>query len=170
MTVTLVVAVGANGVIGRDGQMPWPPTGDMRQFKELTWGHPIVMGRTTFESIGRPLPGRTSIVLTRQPDWDPGDDEVLAARSLDEALRLAEELSDETFLIGGAAVYAEALEADLVDRLIVTEVPLRPEGDAFFGPIDPRRWRETSRERHVGTPDYDIVTYLRAESTTFAER
>ena len=69
MTVTIVVAIGSNGVIGNDGDMPWPRTGDQQQFKALTMGHPIVMGRTTYESIGRPLPGRTSIVLTRNPDW-----------------------------------------------------------------------------------------------------
>lgn len=162
MTVTLVVAVGANGVIGRDGAMPWPPTGDMRQFKELTWGHPIVMGRTTYESIGRPLPGRTSVVLTRREDWDPGHHDVLVASSLAAGLDLATALDDEVFLIGGAAVYAEALEAGLVDRMVVTHVPLAPPGDAFFGPIDAVTWREVSRENHSGTPDYDIATYVRA--------
>jgi len=161
MGVTIVVAVGENGVIGRDGRMPWPPTGDMRQFKELTWGHPIVMGRTTYESIGRPLPGRTSVVLTRRPHFDPGAPEVLVAGSLDEGLARARELDEEVFLIGGAEVYAEALARDLVDRLVVTHVPLAPEGDACFGPIDPQRWRETVRERHRGTPDYEIVTYER---------
>lgn len=162
MTVTLVVAVGANGVIGRDGAMPWPPTGDMRQFKELTWGHPIVMGRTTFESIGRPLPGRTSVVLTRQPDWDPGHADVLVADSLEAGLDLATALDDDVFLIGGAAVYAEALDAGRVDRMIVTHVPLAPPGDACFGPIDPHAWREVAREFHAGTPGYEIATYVRA--------
>ncbi len=161
MTVTLVVAVGDNGVIGRDGSMPWPRTGDMRQFKELTWGHPVVMGRATFESIGRPLPGRTSIVLTRNRDWNPDDDAVLIASDLDTALDRAAELDDEVFLIGGARVYAEALERDLVDTMVVTHVPLNPDGDAFFAPIDPARWRETAREAHEGTPSYEIATYER---------
>lgn len=161
MTVTIVVAVGRNGVIGRDGQMPWPRTGDMRQFKELTWGHPVVMGRATFESIGRPLPGRTSVVLTRQAGWQPGHDGVVVVHDLTDALEAAAALDDEVFLVGGAQVYAEALEAGLVDRLVVTHVPLEPEGDAFFGPVDAAVWREVARTAHAGTPDYEIATYER---------
>ena len=161
MTVTAVVAVGSNGVIGRDGNMPWPPTGDMRLFKELTWGHPIVMGRTTFESIGRPLPGRTSVVLTRNPNWDAGSPDVLMATSLAEGLRKARDLDGDVFLIGGGLVFTEARDAQLIDRLVITEVPLAPEGDSSFDPIDPRQWRETARESHVGTPDFQIVTYER---------
>lgn len=161
MGVTIVVAVGDNGVIGAGGGMPWPRTGDMRQFKELTWGHPVVMGRTTYESIGRPLPGRTSIVLTRQPDWDPGDPSVVVAGDLDTALARAAELDEQVFLVGGAKVYDEALERGLVDALVVTHVPLSPDGDAFFGAIDPLVWRETDRVGHTGTPDYEIATYLR---------
>jgi dihydrofolate reductase len=161
MTVTIVVAVGENGVIGRDGGMPWPRTGDMRQFKELTWGHPVVMGRATFESIGRPLPGRTSVVLTRRADWQPGHDDVVVSHDLREALAAAAALDDEVFLVGGAQVYAEALDAGLVDRMVVTHVPLAPEGDASFGPIDAARWREVSRSSHAGTPDYEIATYER---------
>ena len=169
MTVTLVAAVAENGVIGRDGQMPWPPTGDMRQFKELTWGHPIVMGRATFESIGRPLPGRTSIVLTRRRDWDPGHPEVLVAADLDEGLRLAADLDDEVFLVGGAPVYAEARERGLVDRMVVTHVPLSPDGDAFFAPVDPQTWSEVARQRHAGTPDYEIATYEPVDGALHAE-
>jgi len=163
MRVTIVVAVGENGVIGRDGGMPWPRTGDMRQFKELTWGHPVVMGRATFESIGRPLPGRTSVVLTRRPDWRPGHDDVLVVHDLHEALARAGAIDDEVFLVGGAQVYAEALAAGLVDRMVVTHVPLAPEGDATFGPIDADVWAETSRTAHAGTPDYEIATYERRE-------
>ena len=161
MTVTAVVAVGSNSVIGRDGQMPWPPTGDMKEFKALTWGHPIVMGRTTFESIGRPLPGRTSVVLTRDPNWNPGNAEVLVAHSLAEGLALARGLDDEVFLIGGGLVFAEARDAQVLDRLVITEVPLAPDGDSFFDPIDPQEWREISRVSHTGTPDFAVVTYDR---------
>ncbi|MET1132936.1 MAG: dihydrofolate reductase [Aeromicrobium sp.] len=161
MTVTIAVAVGENGVIGFEGAMPWPRTGDMRQFKELTWGHPIVMGRATYASVGRPLPGRTSVVLTRRPDFDPGDPAVIVAGDLDTALARARELDDEVFLIGGAAVFDEALARDLVDTMVVTHVPLSPPGDTFFAPIDPARWTETDRQHHPGTPDYEIATYVR---------
>lgn len=162
MTVTVAVAVGQNGVIGFEGGMPWPRTGDMRQFKELTWGHPIVMGRATYESIGRPLPGRTSIVLTRRADWDPGAPDVLVAGDLDAALARAHDIDDQVFLIGGAAVFDEALERDLVDTMVVTHVPLSPPGDTFFAPIDPAVWTEVERVRHAGTPDYEIAVYQRA--------
>ena len=156
MSVTIVVAIGSNGVIGNDGEMPWPRTGDQRQFKALTMGHPIVMGRTTYDSIGRPLPGRTSIVLTRNRDWHvPG---VEVAHTLPDALALALGRDDEVFLIGGAQVYAEALAAGLADRMVVTHVHLAPNGDAWFPELDWSTWTETAREAHDG---YDIATYER---------
>lgn len=157
MSVTIVVAIGDNGVIGRDGELPWPPTGDLAHFKALTMGRPMVMGRTTFASIGRPLPGRTSIVLTRDPTWTA--DGVEVEHDLDAALASAAALSDETFLIGGAQVYAEALAAGLVDRMVVTRVHQSPDGDAWFPDVDWSRWPETSRETHDG---FDIVTHDRA--------
>lgn len=152
--VAIVVAIGQNGVIGRDGELPWPPTGDLKQFKDLTMGHPLVMGRTTFESIGRPLPGRTSIVLSRDPSWTAEGVEV--AGDLPSALARAAGLDDEVFLVGGAQVYAAAIEAGLVDRMVVTHVHLSPDGDAWFPTVDWSRWHETHREPHDG---YDIVTY-----------
>ncbi len=154
MSVTIVVAIGDNGVIGRDGGLPWPPTGDLAHFKALTMGHPMVMGRTTFASIGRPLPGRTSIVLTRDPTWSA--DGVEVAHDLGAALASAAVLSDQTFLIGGAQVYAEALGAGRVDRMVVTRVHQSPDGDAWFPDVDWSRWPETSRETHDG---FDIVTH-----------
>ena len=157
VTVTIVVAIGDNGVIGRDGQLPWPPTGDLAHFKALTMGHPMVMGRTTFESIGRPLPGRTSIVLTRDADWS--SDGVEVARDLSSALAQAASLDDDVFLIGGAQVYAEAIEAGVVDRMVVTHVHQSPDGDAWFPHVEWSTWAETSRETYDG---FDIVTYDRA--------
>lgn len=154
--VTVVVAIGQNGVIGRDGDLPWPPTGDLKQFRDLTMGHPMVMGRTTFESIGRPLPGRTSIVLTRDPSWTA--DGVEVAADLPAALARAAELDDEVFLIGGAQVYAEAIEAGAVDRMVITHVHLSPEGDAWFPTIEWNEWREIARDKHEG---YDIAEYTR---------
>ncbi len=165
MRITAVVAVGSNWVIGKDGQMPWPPTGDMRLFKELTWGHPMIMGRATFESIGRPLPGRTSIVMTRNPHWEPGFDEVLVVSSLAEGITRAAELDEEVFLIGGGLVFAEAREAGLLDRLVITHVPLAPEGDAYFDPLEAALWREVSREPYEGTPDFEVATYELIDSS-----
>lgn len=165
MTVTIVVAVGENGVIGRDGQMPWPPTGDMKQFKELTWGHPLVMGRTTFESIGRPLPGRTSVVLTRDEKWHPGFEDVLVAHDLDSGLAAAHAINPQIFLIGGAKVYAEALAGDLVDEIVLTKIPLTPDGDAFFDRVDPDRWTLITSAGFSGTPDYVIETWRRKRTS-----
>jgi dihydrofolate reductase len=156
MTCTIVVAIGDNGVIGRDGDLPWAPTGDLAHFKALTTGHPIVMGRATFESIGRALPGRTSVVLTRDPGWTFEGVEVAA--SLDDAMAIATAVDDEVFLIGGQQVYAAALEADVVDRMVVTHVHQSPDGDAWFPDVDWSRWPETSRQGHDG---FDIVTYDR---------
>ncbi len=157
MTRTIVVAIGSNGVIGADGEMPWPRTGDQKQFKELTMGHPILMGRTTYESIGNPLPGRTSIVLTRDPSWSA--DGVVVAGSLAEGLSQAAAIDDEVYLIGGAQVYAQSLAEGLVDRMVVTHVHLAPDGDAWFPEIDWSAWTETGRESYDG---YDIATYDKA--------
>lgn len=153
---TIVVAIGQNGVIGLDGDMPWPRTGDQVQFKQLTMGHPMIMGRTTFESIGRPLPGRTSIVLTRDPQWSADGIEIV--HDLPTALKTAAALSDEVFIIGGAQVYAEAIAAGAVDRMVVTHVHLAPDGDAWFPAVDWALWTETSRETFDG---YDIADYVR---------
>lgn len=157
MSVTIVVAIGANGVIGADGGMPWPRTGDQVQFKALTMGHPIVMGRATYDSIGRALPGRTTIVLTRDVAWSA--DGVLVAHSLTDALALGLGRDGEVFLIGGAQVYAEALADGLVDRMVVTHVHLSPDGDAWFPKIDWTTWTEVARETFDG---YDIATYDRS--------
>jgi len=155
-TVTLVAAVGANNVIGRDGDLPWRLPEDLKHFKALTLGHPMVMGRATFESIGRPLPGRTTIVVTRQPDWTA--DGVETAPDLDAALARASEIDDEIFLVGGGQVYAEALDRGLVDLLCITRVAQTPDGDTYFPAIDWLAWREVGRVPHVG---FDIVTYER---------
>src|SRR3990170_984735 len=98
MRLTLVVAVATNGVIGHDGGLPWPRTGDLRQFRDLTFGHPLVMGRRTYESIGRPLPGRTTVVATRDPDWSA--EGVLVRHSVDDAVATAAALDDEVFVVG----------------------------------------------------------------------
>ena len=152
--VTLIAAVGRNGVIGSGGDMPWHIPEDFAFFKRTTMGHPMVMGRKTFDSIGRVLPGRRTIVVTRQPDWSHPD--VETAHSLTEALALAGP-ADEVFVCGGGEVYAEAMP--FAHRLLVTEVDLAPEGEVTFPPIDISEWREVSREGHDG---YSWVDYRRA--------
>ena len=143
MTVTIVAAVGRNGVIGVDGGLPWHLPDELQRFKELTMGHVLVMGRKTYESIGRPLPGRTTVVVTRRPDWRPGADGVLVVHSLAAAIEAGEAVDDEVFVVGGAEVYAAALP--LTDRLALTFVDTEPEGDTFFPAVDWEEWRETAR-------------------------
>ena len=160
MTVTLVVAMGANGVIGVDGGLPWRLPEDLASFKKLTMGHPMVMGRRTFESIGRALPGRTTIVISRNADWSAEGVEV--APTLEAALERACELDDDVFLVGGAQIYAQALDAGLVDLMCVTRVAAAPFGDTWFPKIDWLQWREVGHVPHGGDPSFDIVTYERA--------
>lgn len=137
-------------VIGRGGQLPWRLSADLKRFKALTMGHHLIMGRKTFEAIGRPLPGRTSIVLTRQRApalaQNIGASGVLTAASLDEALRRADG-DDEVFVGGGAEVYALALPR--AERLYVTWVDADAEGDTFFPEVDWLKWRLISEETHA---------------------
>ena len=142
--VVLVVAVADNGVIGVDGDLPWRLPPDLAHFKRTTLGHVVVMGRKTYDSLGRPLPGRTNVVVTRQPDWSA--DGVLTAGSLDEALTLASSYDGDVMVIGGGEIYAQAL--DLADAVVLTEVHLSPEGDARFPELNRDVWRETAREPH----------------------
>ena len=155
--VLLVAAVARNRVIGHGPDIPWHVPGEQAEFKKLTLGHALVMGRATYESIGRPLPGRTTIVLSRDRGWTPGHPEVLVARSMLDALAKAATLPDgEVIVAGGAQVYAEAIS--LASELVVSEIPLEPEGDAFFPVIDPALWVESDREHFEG---YDRVWYER---------
>ena len=151
--VTLIAAVGRNGVIGADNDMPWHLPEDFAYFKRTTMGHPMVMGRKTFDSIGRVLPGRRTIVVTRQPDWSHPD--VETAHSLSEALSLAGPAA-EVFVCGGGQVYTEAMP--WAQRLLITEVDQSPEGEVRFPDIDPAHWNEVRRERRDG---FSWVTYER---------
>jgi dihydrofolate reductase len=151
MSVTLIAAVARNGVIGADGTIPWRVAGEQARFKATTMGHTLVMGRATYDSIGRPLPGRTTIVLTRGADWSaPG---VHVAHSLEEALAMAD---GEVYVAGGAAVYAAALP--YADVQLLTEVDLEPDGDTFYPAFERSEWREAARERHDG---FDVVRWER---------
>ncbi len=158
--LTLIVARARNGVIGRDNTLPWRLPEDLAHFKRTTMGAPVIMGRKTWESIGRPLPGRRNIVVSRNAGLRLEGAEV--AGSLEDALRLCVGV-EQVFLIGGAQLYAEALPS--ADRLIVTEIDADIEGDAYFPQIDPQRWIVTERERHHSEAngfDYAFVTYERA--------
>jgi dihydrofolate reductase len=141
--VALIVAVGWNGVIGRDGKLPWHLPADLKRFKAVTMGKPMIMGRKTFESIGRPLPGRLNIVLTRQPGYQaPG---CAVVGTVGEALAAAAgQAADEVMVIGGAAIYR--LFWPLADRLYLTLVAGEFEGDAIFPPFEMSAWREAHRE------------------------
>ncbi len=144
--LVLVAAVAANGVIGRDGALPWRLSGDLRRFKAETMGKPVVMGRRTFASIGRPLPGRANIVLTRDPAFRAEGARI--AHDLDAALAIAAEEAKrlgatEIAIIGGAALYAETLAR--ARRIYLTEVHGSPPGTAYFPAFDRKDWRETAR-------------------------
>ena len=152
MTITVLAAVGANLVIGRNGEMPWHLPEDLAHFKATTMGHTMVMGRKTYDAIGRALPGRRTIVITRQKGWHaPG---VEVAHSLADALALAG--PTEVFVIGGGQVYREAMP--FADQMMLTEIEQSPEGDAFFPPFDAESWHETARQHHDG---FAFVTYVR---------
>ena len=144
--ITLVAAYARNRVIGDRGRIPWRIPEDFAHFKATTMGGVLVMGRATYDSIGRPLPGRTTIVVTRNPDWTA--DGVLVAHSLDEALELAAEQPGQTFVVGGTQVYEQALPR--ATHQVLTEVDLTPDGDACYPEFDPEDWVETRREPHDG--------------------
>lgn len=136
----MIAAVARNGIIGRDGALPWRLPEDMKHFRRTTMGKPVIMGRRTFESLGRALPGRENIVVSRDPDFEARDCEV--ARSVAEALERCAG-REETVVIGGASLYAECLP--LADRLYLTRVHADFEGDTRFPDLDPNEWREVER-------------------------
>ncbi|WP_421857965.1 dihydrofolate reductase [Oricola sp.] len=173
--ITLVAAVSRNGVIGRDGDMPWRLSSDLKRFKALTMGAPVIMGRKTFESIGKPLPGRLNIVVTRNYDWTA--DGALRVGSLDAAVELATAhleaaepdpadpeapLPDEAFVIGGGEIYAQAF--GFADRLSITHVLAEIDGDTGFPEIDPEIWEEIHAEDvPAGEKDSHPTRYVEYE-------
>lgn len=164
--LSIIVARARNGVIGRDNALPWHLPEDLRHFRATTLGHPVVMGRHTFESIGRPLPGRRNIVLSRDPGWSASGCE--RAGSLDEAMALCAG-QPEVFVIGGAQVYRDALEH--ADRLIVTEVDVDVEGDARFPAPDPLQWRVVDARpgRSEAGPSFVIRTFDRLRENRYSD-
>lgn len=168
MEIVLIVAVAENGVIGAGGAIPWRLKSDMQRFKAMTIGKPVVMGRKTFISLKRPLPGRTNIVVTRDQAFRAAGAIVTnsfvdaRAVALGDALRRS---AADIAVIGGAEIYAQWMS--IADRLEVTEVHARPDGDTCFA-IDAAQWQETARERHSAGPedsaDFSYVTYRRRSS------
>jgi dihydrofolate reductase len=166
MQIVLVGAIGENNVIGRAGQLPWRLKSDLQHFRALTMNRPLIMGRKTFESIGKPLKGRTNIVLTRDLGLNaPG---TVLATSLEAAFAIARQDAekrgvDEIMVIGGSDVFADTMAR--ASRLEITHVHAKPEGDALFPPIDPAVWREVAREEHAAGPDdiasFAVAVYLR---------
>jgi len=166
MEVVFVVAVAENGVIGANGGMPWRLKSDMQRFKALTLNKPVVMGRKTFESLPRPLPGRTNIVITRDAAWRAAGAIVTHSVADARAVAIGDALrrfATEIAVIGGAEIYAQWMND--ADRLEVTEVHARPEGNTRLAAIDPAEWEEVARQRYPAGPDdsadFSYVTYRR---------
>ena len=145
MIVSLIVASSRNGVIGRANQLPWRLSKDMKNFKRLTTGNAVVMGRKTYESIGRPLPNRQNVIVTRNEDYTAEGCDI--AHSLGEALKKCK-AHQEVFIIGGAQIYAKALDLKMVNKIYLTTVEADIEGDAYFELDDPEKWLVIEKEKH----------------------
>lgn len=170
MRLAMIAAQSQNRVIGTNNKLPWYLPEDLKYFKRVTLGKPIIMGRKTFESIGRPLPGRTNIIITRNADWTHEGAGVQVVHSLEQAIELAENLAlingfEESLVIGGAEIYALALPH--ADRLYLTQVHAEVQGDAHFPLLDPAQWREVAREDFSAVEpnpyDYSFIVLDRAE-------
>ncbi len=156
--VTILLARARNGVIGLNNRMPWNIPEELQHFKRTTMGHAVIMGRKTFESIGRPLPGRRMIVVTRQSNWRAHGCET--ASSLQQAISMAGE-NQEVFIVGGAEIHRQALP--FATRAIITDIDLEPQGDAWIDELSPVQWQLLSREHHRSATGiaFDIVVYRR---------
>jgi dihydrofolate reductase len=160
--LSVIVAIAKDGVIGVNNTLPWHLPEDLKRFRALTMGHHIIMGRKTYDSLGRLLPGRTTVIVTRNRDYQM--EGALIANSLKQAIALCHH-DDEVFLIGGAELYQAGL--DLADKLYITEIDLAVAGDAHFPPLDMEQWQETTREAHVSEKDlkFNYLTYERKEGS-----
>jgi dihydrofolate reductase len=167
--IVLIVAVADNGVIGAGGAIPWRLKSDQQRLRAITMGKPVVMGRKTFASLRRPLVGRTNIVVTRDVDFTAAGAVVTTSFAAARAVATGDALrrfTTEIAVIGGAEIYAQWI--GIADRLDVTEVHARPEGDTYFSPISPADWEEVARVRNSSGPDdsvdFSYVTYIRRKS------
>ena len=160
--ITLIAAIAQNNALGKDNDLIWHLPADLKRFKKVTTGHHILMGRNTFESIGKPLPNRTTVIITRNNDYFI--DGCLTADSVENAIELAKE-DDEAFIIGGAQIYKYVMDNNLVDKLDITVVHEEFEADVFFPEIDASIWKEVSREDFKADEknkhDYSFVSYIR---------
>ncbi len=162
MSISLVVAASANNAIGKDGQLLWHLPNDLKFFKNITWGMPVIMGRKTFESVNKPLPGRINIVITSQQGWQA--ENVQTAKSLDHALQLATATNcKEIFIIGGGEIYKQSM--NIADKIYLTRVHATLEGDAFFPELDKTKWQMTDNidfaadEKHAHA--YSFQTWVK---------
>lgn len=143
MTVSLIVAASENNAIGKNNQLLWNLPNDLKFFKNTTWGFPIVMGRKTFESVNKPLPGRTNIVVTTNPDWNT--EGVISAANITDALKKGEETnSKQIFILGGGEIYKQSM--DIADNIYITRVHAQLEGDTYFPVIDLNKWKMVSNQ------------------------
>lgn len=158
--ITIIAAIGQNNELGKNNDLIWHLPADLKRFKKVTSGHHIIMGRNTFESIGKPLPNRTTVIITRNDNYFK--EGCLIANSIEQALELAKG-DDEIYIIGGAQIYQQAIVSDLVDKLDITIVHESFDADVFFPEIDKTKWKETSREDFKADEknkfDYSFVSY-----------
>lgn len=158
--ITIIAAIGQNNELGKNNDLIWHLPADLKRFKKVTSGHHIIMGRNTFESIGKPLPNRTTVIITRNDNYFK--EGCLIANSIEQALELAKG-DDEIYIIGGAQIYQQAIASDLVDKLDITIVHESFDADVFFPEIDKTKWKETSREDFKADEknkfDYSFVSY-----------
>ena len=165
MIISLIAAASENNVIGKDNDLVWKLPNDMKFFKNSTWGMPVIMGRKTYDSMhGEPLPGRFNFVITRQKDWKPTDNKTVVSHNLQEAIQLAEKTDcKEAFVIGGGQIYEEAIS--IADKIYLTRVHTKIEGDAFFPTIDEAQWKLLSNIDHPADEKhafaYSFQTWVR---------
>ena len=162
MIISLIVAAASNNAIGKDGQLPWHLPEDMKHFKNITWGMPVIMGRKTFESLGKPLPGRKNIIVTRQPGWKQKG--TVGVKTIEDALFLAKETdAKEAMVIGGGEIYKSLF--DKAKRIYMTRVEAEPEADTFFPELDTKEWKLVAQEYHSKDEkhlyDFTYETYLK---------
>lgn len=165
--IIIIAAIAKNNAIGKNNALIWHLPADLKRFKKITSGHHILMGRKTFESIGKPLPNRTSIVITTKKNYQ-NQNKCIIANSIEEAIKLAKN-DNKIFIIGGAQIYKQVLEKDLADRLDITLIDKEFEADVFFPKIDKKKWKQISREDFKANEknkyNYSFISYKRAVKT-----